>query len=80
MKKTTIELMAILDKQKGFMGVDFDRVVTPEDLFENVKDEICSFGIALDGGYEEDLWGMTPRQAKGYITRMENFLKKYDTE
>lgn len=57
------------------MGVDFDRVETAEDLIQNVKDEICSFEINLDGGYEEDLFGMTTREAKGYLTKLNNFFK-----
>lgn len=61
-----------------YMGVMVDTVQSTEDLFENIEDEIVSIEINIDGGYEEDLWGMTVREAHGYVTRLKNFLKKYD--
>lgn len=74
------ELVNVLESKykssKGFMGVDFD-VKNTNDLFENVKDEIFSISETIEHSDIEEEFGMTEREANGYVKKLENFLIKY---
>lgn len=63
---------------KGFMGVNYDSVKTSEELFENVKDEITSITEVMNYSDIEEEFGMSDREAKGYIKKLENFLVKFE--
>ncbi|MCM3405486.1 hypothetical protein [Cytobacillus oceanisediminis] len=78
------DLIKILETKykssKGFMGVNLDGVTTPEDLFENVKDEILVIEDIIENSYieHEEAYDMTEREAKGYVKKLNNFLTKYE--
>ena len=75
------EAIAILEKDykssKGFMGVKLDNVNNLEDLFENVKDEIFSISEIIEHSDIEEEFGMTVREARGYVKKLNNFVVKY---
>lgn len=62
------------------MGVNLDGVNTPEDLFENVKDEILVIEDIIENSYieHEEAYDITKREAKGYVKKLNNFLIKYE--
>lgn len=76
------ELIQILEKKhkssKGFMGVNFDGLESPSDLFENVRDEIMVITQCLEYDDVTEEYGMSVREAKGYITKLNKFLWIYE--
>lgn len=77
------ELIKILETKfkssQGFMGVVIDDVKSSEDLFENIKDEICSITEVIENSDIQEEFGMTEREARGYIKKLNNFLVKYES-
>jgi hypothetical protein len=76
------ELIKLLETKykssKGFMGVQFSGVKSPEDLFENVKDEIFTMTEVIEESDVEAEFGMTVSEARGYVKKLRNFLIKYE--
>ena len=63
-----------------FMGVNLDGVKTKEGLLENVKDEIQIISGIIEYSDIEEEHGMTEREAKGYVTKLKNFVKRHEAE
>lgn len=63
---------------KGFMGIEFDGVKSVGDLMENTRNEIFITNELLTYGDIEEEFGMTEREAKGYIKKLNNFIAKYE--
>lgn len=76
------ELETKCASSKGYMGVYLDEIKSPNDIFENVKDEIMQISSILETSYIEREVGieMTEREAKGYLKKLNNFLKRHGQE
>lgn len=62
---------------KGFMGVNFDGVKSEDDLLENIEDEIFSITELIEQSDIQEEFGMTEREAKGYVQGLKDFVSKY---
>lgn len=72
------ELQTKCKSSKGFMGVNLGGVKVKEDLIENVRDEVFSVSELIKHSDIEEEMGLTLREAKGYVKKLESFIERHE--